>query len=227
MKLNKLTVLTVSGLGCAATLGAMYLVTAGSGTAPAGTNAGPAAPLVAPERIENVGVAGSDVLYPTAIEGTVGAKKMKLVLTGTALRKKVLFNVYTIGCYVQEGIAVSSPDDLCSKDCGKQLHLVMERAVTGAQMAEAFHDAIRQNYPKPAFDKEIAALSQKLRALELVKGDQVWLTTVPEVGLTISVVGKATIAIDSPAFAKAMWEVYLGKKNIGEPIKAGLVSRLK
>lgn len=229
MALTKLKLLAVTGVGCVALLGAAYLVpTTPAAPAPApDPNAGAGNGAAPVDRVEFVGVPGSDTKYPTQIESKVGDKSVKLALTGAALRKKVVVNVYTVASYAEDGVAVSSADDLAGKDCVKQLHLVMATSVSGKQMADAFTDAIRQNYPKPAFDTEVAALNQKIRALDLAKGDQVWLTSVPGKGLQIDVVGKLSVAIDTPAFAKAMWEVYLGKKNIGEPIKAGLVSRLK
>ena len=38
--------------------------------------------------------------------------------------------------------------------------------------------------------------------------------------------GAPELLVDSPAFARAVWEIYLGRNNLGEPIKAALVSRL-
>lgn len=231
MRLSRLKLLMLTGLGCVALLGAAYIVSAepAATTAPqpVDANAGAGNASAPVERVEFAGVPGSDVKYPTRIESTIGGKQVKLALTGTALRKKVIVNVYTVGSYADETVAVASADELCTKDCAKQLHLVMETSVTGKQMSEAFSDAIRQNYAKPKFDTEIGALGEKLLALKLAKGDQVWMTATPGQGFRIDVVGKLTASIDNPAFAKAMWEVYLGKKNIGDQIKAGLASRLK
>src|SRR5690242_8417239 len=85
--------------------------------------------------VESVGVEGSQTQYPTLIESPISNKPVKLVLTGTAMRKKLLFNVYTVGSYVQEGTQVHSADDLASADVPKQLHLVMERDMDGKTMA--------------------------------------------------------------------------------------------
>jgi hypothetical protein len=41
------------------------------------------------------------------------------------------------------------------------------------------------------------------------------------------VVNKGEFTIDNPAFSQAVWDIYLGKNNIGEGIKKGLTSRLK
>ncbi|MFO0822762.1 MAG: chalcone isomerase family protein [Gemmataceae bacterium] len=229
MKLSKLNVIAVTGFGCVALLGASYFMPAESaGPAPeADPNAGSQNARAPLDKVELVSVPGSDVKYPSRIESTIGDKPVRLALTGVAVRKKVIVNVYTVASYAQEGVAIASADDLCSKDCVKQLHLVMQTGVSGKQMIEAFTEGVRKNHAKPQFEADIAALGEKLRTLDLVKGDNVWLTYIPGVGLKADVVGKLSVAVENVAFAKAMWEIYLGKKNLGEQVKSGLASRLK
>jgi Chalcone isomerase-like len=175
---------------------------------------------------EVVGVSGSSIQFATPIETQVGNEQVKLVLTGTALRKKLVFNVYAIGSYLREGVAVRSAEELAAVDCLKRLHLVMERDVPGKDMAEAFRAAIRQNYAAPAFDAEVKSLGDCLQANEARKGDHIWLTHLPNVGLHVQLVGKANLVIQNPSFARAVWDIYLGKNNLGDAIKKGLVSRL-
>lgn len=175
---------------------------------------------------ELVSVSGSNVKYPATIDNKVGDKQVQLVLTGTALRKKFVFSVYAIGSYIAEGVSVSDADELAAKDCAKQLHLVMERDVGGREMAEAFKSAIRNNYDAPDFDDELATLLDTMKAVEVTKGDHVWLTHIPGVGFHCELVGKTEVTIKNVAFARAVWEIYLGKNNLGEAIKKGLVSRL-
>lgn len=175
---------------------------------------------------ELVPVEGSNVQYATPFPAKAGVKDIKLVLTGTALRKKLVFNVYTIGSYIQEGVKVSSAEELITVDAPKRLHLVMERDVDGKEMAEAFRAAIRLNYAEPAFAKELAQLSEFMRPLTAKKGDHVWLNYLPGVGLHCQLLGKTEMTIPNAAFARAIWEIYLGKNNLGEGIKKGLTSRL-
>jgi len=198
-------------------------------TCNAGSQPSAAAPLTADGSApaELIGVPGSDVKYPSAIETTFGSDKVKLALTGTALRKKLIINVYTIASYLQEGTKINSAEDLCNSDSCKQLHLVMQSGISGRKMVDAFTEAVRKNHPKPQFDNELNTLAQKIQAVDLSKGTEIWLTNVPGKGLNINIVGGLSLQIENPAFSKAIWEIYLGKQNIGEPIKAGLVSRLK
>jgi hypothetical protein len=175
---------------------------------------------------ELVGVDGSGTQYATPIPAKVAGKDVTLRLTGTALRKKFLFHVYTIGSYVQDGVAVASAEELVAADCPKRLHLVMEREVSGKDLAEAFRAAIRANYPAPAYEAELNRLAELMQPLTAVKGDHIWLTHVPGVGLHCLVVGKTEINIPGVPFTRAVWEIYLGKNNLGDEIKKGLTSRL-
>ena len=173
-----------------------------------------------------VGVSGSDVQYPTALQAKVGDKDVKLVLTGTALRSKFVFSVYTIGSYLQEGVKARSGEELALVDSPKQLHLVMERDVDGKDMADAFHSAIRLNHRAPAFDKELGSLMDYMKMHPVKKGDHIHLMYLPGTGLHCNIVGKGEVKINNPAFGKAVWEIYLGKNNLGDSIKKGLTSRL-
>jgi hypothetical protein len=176
---------------------------------------------------ELVGVRGSSTQFTSTMGVTVNGKPVKLALTGVALRQKYFFNVYAIGSYVQEGANVHTAEELATVDAPKQLHLVMERDVSGKDIAEAFLIAIRQNYPMPAFDAEVARLTKTIREMNFNKGDHIYLTHQPGVGLRCNIVNKGEFTIDNPAFSRAVWDIYLGANNIGEGIKKGLTSRLK
>jgi hypothetical protein len=174
-----------------------------------------------------VGVPNSGVRYPTPIQSSIAGNQYKMQLTGTALRTKAIFSVYTVGSYVQEGQRFRSAEELAAADRAKQLHIVMERDVNGPDMADAFRRAIRANYPEPAFSNEVGVLTERMKGFSLQKGDHVWLTHVPGVGIHCNLVGKTDYWIKNVAFARAVWEIYLGKNNIGDDIKRGLTSRLQ
>lgn len=174
--------------------------------------------------VEVVNIGGAR--YATTITSSVSGKPVQLRLTGAAMRRKLIVNVYAIGSYVQEGVTIRSPEELAAANCVKRLHLVMERDVSGKDMAEAFRAAIRRNHAAPAFNDEVNALVECMQSKDARKADEVWLTHVPGVGLEVNLVGKAEMLIRNPAFSRAVWDIYLGKNNLGEAIKKGLVSRL-
>jgi hypothetical protein len=175
---------------------------------------------------ELVGVHGSSTQFTTTMDWTVNGKPVKMVLTGTALRQKVFVNVYSVASYIEEGSGAKTADDLVAAECPKQMHLVMERTVAGADIAEAFRSSVRQNHPAPAFADEIGLLVDKLHGWTAVRGDHIYLTHFPGVGLQIKVAGREEFVIRNPAFTRAIWDIYFGKNNIGEGIKRGLTSRL-
>jgi hypothetical protein len=102
----------------------------------------------------------------------------------------------------------------------------MERDVDGKDMAEAFQSAIRMNHAAPAFEAELNGLMEYMKANPVKKGDTVFLTHIPGRGLHVMVVGKTEMMIPNVNFARAVWEIYLGKNNLGDYIKKGLTSRL-
>ena len=163
--------------------------------------------------------------YPTTIESNIGDQPVKLTLTGAAVRSKYFLTVYTVGSYVQEGVAVRTPEALSAADCPKQLLLILARDVAGADMAAATEQAIRANYPAPQFTAEVKALREHFTRHDVKTADRVWLTHVPGVGLRITVEGKAEAVIRNPQFSRAVWDIYLGRHNLGDAIKKGLVSR--
>lgn len=176
---------------------------------------------------ESVGVSGTGRSYPTEIAVPIGGKPVTMTLTGVALRQKYFFNVYTIGSYVRAGVRVRGADELAAADCPKQLHLIMERDITGADMAGAFQAAIRQTHAAPAFNDQLAALQSALLSQQVKAGDEIRLTNVPGVGLMIDLAGQAVMSteIKDPAFSRAVWEIYLGQNPISTSIRQGLVSR--
>jgi Chalcone isomerase-like len=176
---------------------------------------------------ELIPVHGSKTQFTSTMDVTIGGKPVKLVLTGVGLREKFFVNVYSIGSYVLEGVAVRNAEELAALNQPKQLHLVMERDVTGSDIAEAFLIAIRQNYPVPAFNDEVNRLVEVLREMDFRKGDHIYLTHQPGLGLRCNVVGKGDFTIENAEFSRAIWDIYLGKNNVGEGIKNGLLSRLK
>jgi hypothetical protein len=174
---------------------------------------------------DTVGVDGSSVRYPTEAVATIGKNRYPEKLSGTAMRKKAIFNVYAIGSYVSNDFKGKTAEELASSDVAKQLHLVLERSVNGADMAKAFEEAIKANHPNE-FGPEIAKLAALMRAHNVDRGEHVWITHVPGYGLHVQLVGKTSDFIPGLKFANAVWEIYLGPKNVGEAVKKGLLSRL-
>jgi len=164
---------------------------------------------------------------PQTKESEIGGQKVKLVKTGQAVRKKLIFSVYSVASYIQEGVKVRTAQELIDVDCPKELHLTMLRTVSGTDMADSLVSILRQNHPSPAFDAEAKALADKIRSGAANNGDHILITHIPKVGLHFKRVGGEEILIRNVAFSKAMWENYFGKHNVSEDVKSGLLSSLE
>lgn len=170
--------------------------------------------------------AGGDPRFPAAVSRTIGGKPVRLSLTGTAVRKKYGFTVYSVASYVQEGTKVRDADGLSRADAAKELHLIFDRDVDGPTMAKAYRASIGMSHPAPAFASELASLERYFLAHPLKRGDHVRLTHVPGVGLGCQVGGQPSRLVGGVGFAVAAWGTYLGPNNLGAALKAGLTSRL-
>jgi hypothetical protein len=175
---------------------------------------------------EPVPVKGTAAKYPRSITVPVGEQAATLKLTGVGLRTKLLFNVYAVGSYLQDGVTVATPEDLARADAVRMLYLVMERSVEAADFLDAFKTAVGKTYPADRFSAEFAQLAAAVGNRPAQKGDHVSLLYVPGTGLRVQIVGKVDVTIKSAEFAQALWEVYLGSKPIDEDLKKGLMSLL-
>lgn len=175
---------------------------------------------------ETVSVRDSEVRYLVRDEITLGYKPVRLVLTGAAVRKSHGLSVYAIASYMEEGARAKTAEQLVAADAVKVMHVVLERNVDGPTMFAGIRTGIRQNHAADAFPGELGQLERLLRPHDLAKGQHILLTFIPKVGVRCEAIGKADATINSPAFAKAVWEIFLGRNNLGEPVKTGLTSRL-
>ena len=174
---------------------------------------------------ETVGVEGSSVRFPAAIEVKAAAQPVRLTLTGAAIRKKAFITAYAIASYLQDGVPAKTADQLAAAGGVKVLVLVMERDVAGRDIADGMRSGVRLNHPADAFAPELAQVAQFLRAKRLEKGERVTLIAAPGAGLRCQVAGKADAMVGDEAFARAVWDIYLGRHNVSDAIKSGLVSR--
>ncbi|WP_165068720.1 chalcone isomerase family protein [Paludisphaera rhizosphaerae] len=163
--------------------------------------------------------------YLTSVAGQSGDKSIRLKLTGTAMRTMWTFKVYSIASYVQEDAVVRTPEALASAAVPKKLCLTFERTVASADLAKSFREAVALNHPAPAFKAELDALAGYFEAHPVSQGNSIWLSSEPNAGFHCQLVGAPALALPNDKFAQAVWEVYLGPKNLGAAIKTGLTSR--
>lgn len=169
---------------------------------------------------------GSSVAFPLAVTCSLGARQVTLNLTGAALRKKLVFNVYAIASYLAKTPAVKTPEQLAEADVPKQLRMVLERDVAGPDVADNFKRQIFANYPDGRFAAETAELAERLASRTAHKGELMCFTHIPKTGLRCELAGREPFVIRNQQFSRALWSIYLGRKNLGAEIKQALVARL-
>ncbi len=169
----------------------------------------------------------SDPRFSSTITSRIDGKSVKLALTGSALRKKYGFSVYTVASYMVEGTKVRDAEELAKADIAKQLHLIFERDVDGQSIATSFRGSIATNHPAPAFKNELAKLEQYFLAHSAKQNDHLWLTNIPGVGLGCQFSGQPGVVIDGVSFSQAIWRTYLGPNSISVAITEGLTSRIR
>ncbi|HVL12364.1 MAG TPA: chalcone isomerase family protein [Gemmata sp.] len=173
-----------------------------------------------------VRVKGSSASFPATLNLPNGDKTVRLDLTGAGLRTKIGLGVYAVASYLQEGTAARTADDVVKADAVRLLHLVMERTVAPDDFIGAFKSAVGKSYPADAFAAEFKQLAAAVGDRSAAKGDHVFLVSVPEAGVRIKLADKVDVTIKNPAFARALWEVYLGSKPLDDGLKKSLVGML-
>lgn len=173
-----------------------------------------------------VPVRGSSASFPTAVAVPAGDKTVSVKLTGVGLRTRLGFRVYAVGSYLQDGAAARSADEMAAADAVKMLYLVMERTVEPADFIGAFRTAVGKAHPADKFAAEFEQLTAAIGGTAAAKGDHVSMVSVPGVGVRVQIVGKVDVTVKNPAFAQALWGVFLGPQPIDEGLKAGLANRL-
>ena len=184
--------------------------------------------ILAPVAVaDTVAVPGSSARFARAVPLPGSNPPAALTLTGVALRTKLVFNVYAIASYVQDGTPARTPEELARAEAPRMLHLVMERTVSGKDFLDAFRTAVAKTYPPEKFAAEFGQLAAVFGDRGAAAGENVVLLYTPGAGLRVQVVGKAGVTIPGGEFARAVWEVYLGPQPIDEEMKRGLVKFLR
>lgn len=162
-------------------------------------------------------------LAGVTLPDTVQADGHTLVLNGMGIRKKFVVKVYVAGLYLKQ--KSSEPAAILKEDAPKRLVMHFVHDVSKQQLADGFEDSFKNNAPDAA--KTVSADIQRfLGALEDMKdGEEMAFTYLPGPGVTLSIRGKDKLTIAAPAFAQALFSVWLGPKPPNADLKKGLLGQ--
>jgi hypothetical protein len=164
------------------------------------------------------------VKYEPAV--TVG--NQRLTLNGAGIRYKAIFKVYTAGLYLNAKAA--TPEQVLANNGPRRIHVVMLRAIDGAELGKLFTRGMEDNATRDEFYKSVGGIMKMSDIFstkkKLVPGEHFSVDWVPGVGTTVLVNGKpAAEPIKEPEFFSSLLKIWLGKSPADSQLKEALLGR--
>lgn len=156
------------------------------------------------------------------IEDRARVSDTELVLRGAGIRKRVFFQVYAIGLYLQERSA-----DPVSQPGPKRVEMHMLRDVGAEQFSEALSDGIKANHSE-AEAKALEPRVQRLAAImaevkEAKKGMVIALDWTGKATQVLIDGKRAGAPIEGEDFYRALLRIWLGDKPVQDDLKKALL----
>ncbi len=160
-------------------------------------------------------VAGVKMADTAAVEGKT------LRLNGMGLRKKLIFNVYVAGLYLEtpskDAATVISSDQI------KSIRLHVLRSLSASQLAESISEGFWRNAKSQKGTLE-ARLERLTRMFpKVAEGDLITLTYVPGKGTVVNAKGEEKGTIEGKDFADALFAIWLGMNPVQGDLKKALL----
>lgn len=153
----------------------------------------------------------------------------ELTLSGTALRKKLVFKVYAMGHYM-DAASFDSEDEAYAAALGnagpKMIRMVFKRGVDSGKIQNAYREGFEKNASPEEFEAITAQIDQFVGYYneDVAEGDEYLLTYVPGGTVRIAIRGEQVGTIESETFASVLWRIWLGEHSIVDRDK--LVARM-
>lgn len=174
------------------------------------------------------GLEAGGIEFEPTISITTDQGDYELRCTGTALRKKWFFKVYAVAGYLD--VDTPAGDDpgatFVRADVPKRLHLHMLRGVDSKKIVESIDEAFEKcsTMPLETIAPERERFREAFSMEKLEDGQDIRFTWLPGAGLQISLDHEVLDTIDSPAFARAFFEIYFGPSPVNDGMKEDLLS---
>ncbi len=152
---------------------------------------------------------------------TVAGKELKL--NGLGLRRKLVFNVYVGGLYLEN--KSSDPSAILSADAVRRVDMMMMRNLDKGAIVDAIKNGVAKNSPS-----QVEALKERLEKFaavipDLKEGQQLTIVYVPGKGTHVEGSGVAEFNAPGKDFADAIFQVWLGKAPVDEDLKSGMLGK--
>jgi hypothetical protein len=177
---------------------------------------------------ETVKESSTGKVFPAGVTISQDGKSYSLVLTGTAVRKKLIIKVYAIAHYMQDPPAGSAKDvcaGVLTDGKAKQITMQFVREVGVDKIRTAYRDGFQDNAGKDEYAAITPLVEQFVGYFggDVKEGDTFILRWLPGGVVQAQVQGEEKPAISSPLFARVLWSIWLGEDAIVD--REDLVSR--
>ena len=185
-----------------------------------------AALVLVPEARAADPAAAPITLEDQTIPGSARVASTELRLNGVGLRAAFIYTVYVAGLYLPTKAA--SGADVLAQAGPKRLQMRMLMDGPSDEFAKAFTGGIRKRTPADqvaAMQSRIDDFDHTLRSVgDVKKGDIVNLDFAPDVGLTMTLNGKAVgNPVPGADLYAALLEIFIGDRANDPKLKAGLL----
>jgi chalcone isomerase-like protein len=150
-------------------------------------------------------------------------EELELSLTGLTIRKKFIFNVYSMAHYIEKTNNSSfntSDKDIYSTvlqyDGAKQISMVFMRSLTAKQIKESLTSGIKQNSAESEYQQILASVEIFNDAItaDVKENDEFTLRWFPDGTLVSLFQGQEISTIKDRQFAKALWSIWFSEKSV-------------
>lgn len=172
----------------------------------------------------------SGVAYGKEIKGinvaeqvTQPATGQSLILNGTGIRSKFIFDIYVGALYLTR--KSTDPKQIINSPAAKRISMYFVYGkIDKKTMADAWNDAFADALDKAAYK----ALKNKIDQFnsyfpDIDKGDKVVIDFIPNRGVAISINGKRKGVISGDAFQHALLSIWLGDSPADASLKEGML----
>ncbi len=167
--------------------------------------------------------------FPAELTVKQGGTEYTLTLTGTAVRKKMIFKVYGMASYAQQppkGNKEEAFKAMLTDGKAKQITMIFVRDVDAPKIRETYLESLKNNASKEDFPKIESVINTFVGYFtkDVKENDQFILRWFPGGIIVPVILGEEKPAITNELFARTLWSVWFGEDSIVDRDK--LVKRI-
>lgn len=156
--------------------------------------------------------------FPDEVSFDYNGKAYNLEATGVSTRKKFFVKVYSVAHYLQkaeEGSRSDVMDQIFDDNRAKQLTLKWVRSGGSKKVQDGYHES----FEKVLGGREYGALRNEINQYvswfgDVNSGEEHVIRWIPGGIIDVYINGQHKGTITNEKFAKAVWEIWLGRKSV-------------